>query len=182
MEVEMKVRVEDLESMKKKLESLGARFQSAMEQRDEYFKPRGFESRAQGPGDWIVRVRRSGADKMLTLKALTEISGAWVEHETGIVNEKEMRSILENMGLLNVFTLNKNRIRGRLDEFELCLDDVRELGKFLEVALESEEKEAARDRIIDFLKGLGIEDKNIERRGYGEIIGEKLGHRFEGMR
>ncbi len=184
MEVEVKARIDDLDTVKKKLESLGAKFDSIVKQKDAYFKSRGFDSKKQGPGDWIVRIRTSRGQKILTLKALTEILGAWVEHETVIDDEKEMQNILETMGLFNVFTLNKERVPGRLDEFELCLDDVKELGKFLEVALDSEdkEKENARDMIIEFMKTLGISEKDIEKRGYGEIIGEKLGHRFDGMR
>jgi predicted adenylyl cyclase CyaB len=71
-----------------------------------------------------------------------------------------------------------------MEWFEVMLDDVQELGRFIEVALESDEgeKEAARKKIIDFIKKLGIDEKFIEKRGYGEIMGEKLGHRFEGMR
>jgi len=143
--------------------------------------PEGFDQRPSGPGDWILRIRTSGDQKTLTIKVLTEIRGAWVEHETGIDNEEQARKIAETMGLVNVFTFNKKRLFGRMGEFEVLLDDVKELGKFMEVALESDEKEDARNRIIAFMKTLGIKEKAVERRGYGEIMGEKLGHKFERM-
>ncbi len=183
MEIEVKVRLKDLESIKKRLLEKGAVFGEPVVQEDMYFKEPGFDpNRIQGPGDIIVRVRREDGKSILTLKALTEILGAWKEHETEIANPEEMENILKTAGFVNAFNINKSRAVGELGEFELCVDDVKELGKYMEVSVISEEKEKTRNRIIAFLKELGFEEKDIEKRGYGEIIGEKLGHKFDGMR
>ncbi|MBM3303980.1 MAG: class IV adenylate cyclase [Candidatus Aenigmarchaeota archaeon] len=182
MEVEVKARIKDIGSVRKSLESAGAKFDGSVEHTDAYFKARGFEKKLQGPGDWILRIRTGSGKTALTMKVLTELLGAWVEYETAIENPEQTRRMLETMGMANVFTLNKKRICGRLGEFEVLLDDVKELGKYLEVSLDSEEKEGARKRILKFMKKIGIEDDDIEKRGYGEIIGEKMGHRFGGMR
>ncbi len=181
MEVEVKARLKDLKQIKKKLESLGAKFSAPVEQCDAYFKSKGFDAKPEGPGAWIMRIRTSNGKSKLTFKELTEILGAWKEFETGIENAEQARKMLEAMGLVNAFTLNKSRIYGELEGFELCLDDVKELGYYLEVALESEEKEDSRNKIISFLKKIGVNEKDIEKRGYGEIISEKLGYRFQGM-
>jgi predicted adenylyl cyclase CyaB len=182
MEVEMKARIDDIEAMKQKLETKGVKFEGEAQQVDAYYKPENFNERPQGPGDWILRVRTSGDEKTLTIKVLTEITGAWIEHETGINNEEQARKIAETMGLINVFTFHKRRLFGQMGEFEVLLDDVKELGKYIEVALESEEKENTRKKIIDFMKTIGIEEKDVEKRGYGEIMGEKLGHKFHKMK
>ncbi len=180
MEVEVKSRVRDLKSLQKKLESMGAVFSDAVVQSDAYFKPARAE---EGPGDWIIRIRDSGGRKTLTMKVFTDVRGAWIEHETGIDDERQARKMLEVMGFPNAFTFNKKRVRGRLGDFELCLDDVKELGKFIEAALDSEEKDDARERIRKFIRGLGISDKDIDNRGYGEIYEEeKHGKKFNGMR
>jgi len=182
MEVEVKARVKDLAALKAKLESMGAKFGRTAQQRDSYFKPKGFDKKPEGPGSWIVRIREDGSKRTLTLKALTEVLGAWKEYETGIDNSEQACKLLETMGLTNTFTLNKIRIYGKLGEFEVLLDDVKELGKYLEVALESDEKDKSREKILKLMKGIGVNEKDIEKRGYGEIMGEKLGHRFGGMR
>ena len=182
MEVEMKAKIDDMEEMKQRLESKGAKFEGEAQQVDAYYKPKGFDKRPNGPGDWILRVRTSGDEKSLTIKVLTEVTGAWIEHETGIDNEEQARKIAETMGLINVFTFHKRRMFGRLGEFEVLLDDVKELGRYIEVALESDEKEGTRQKIIDFMKTIGIEEKDVEKRGYGEIMGEKLGHKFHKMK
>ncbi len=180
MEVEVKARVNDLNALRRKLESKGASFSPPAMQSDAYFKPaRGVE----GPGAWILRIRDSGGKKTLAMKVFTDVRGAWIEHETGIEDEKQVRKMLEVLGLPNAFMFNKKRVRGRLGDFELCLDDVRELGKFIEVALDSEEKDNARERIREFIRSLGISDKDIDNRGYGEIYEEeKHGKKFNGMR
>jgi len=184
MEVEVKAMVMDMAALKSKLESMGAKFGRKAEQRDSYFKPRGFDKRPEGPGSWIVRIREDGGKRTLTMKTLTEVLGAWKEYETRIDNAEQTRKMLEAMGLINAFTLNKKRIYGKLGEFEVLLDDVEELGKYLEVALESDEKEKdkSRERILKLMGEIGINENDIERRGYGEILGEKMGHRFGGMR
>ena len=184
MEVEVKARVKDMVSLKKKLESMGARFGEEVEQTDEYFKQKGFDSRPEGPGSWIMRIRESGGSKTLTFKSLTEVTGAWNEHETGIEDGDEARKILQSMGLINVFTLHKKRVHGSMAGFEVLLDDVKELGRFMEVALDASDrdKEMARERIIRFIKETGIKENDIEKRGYGEIMGERMGHKFHGMR
>ena len=182
MEVEVKARVDDMEAMKQRLESAGAAFEGETDQVDAYFKPKGFDARPAEPGDWILRVRKSGDEKTLTIKVLTEITGAWKEHETVIGNPGQAVKIAEVMGLINVFTFHKKRIFGRMGEFEILLDDVKELGRFIEVGIISDEPEKTRQKIIEFLKSIGIKEEDIERRGYGEIMGEKLGHKFDGMR
>ena len=183
MEIEVKVRLEDIEAMKQKLAGRGAVFEEPVTHSDHYFKQRGYNDRAQGPGDFIIRIRKVGDKAILTCKVLTEVRGAWIENETEIADPDEMERILGSAGFVTVFRLNKTRNRGRLGEFEICIDDVKELGKFMEVCLDSEEKDSSRERIIAFLKELGFTEGSIDTRGYGEIIGEEqLGQKFSGMR
>ncbi len=182
MEIEVKARIDDIGNIKNKLAAMGAVFNSSVVQHDMYFKHNTFDRNNQGPGDVIVRIRRCGGKAELTTKTLTEILGAWEEHETGIENPAEMEKILLLSGFINVFDINKIRTLGNLGDFEICLDDTKELGKYIEVSIISDEKEKTREKIINFLRGLGINESMIEKRGYGEIIGEKLGHKFGGMR
>lgn len=182
MEIEVKVRLQDLDGMEKKLAGKGAVFQKPVVQEDSYFMTPGYDERVSGPGEFILRIRKVGGKSILTFKELTEVRGAWIEHETPIEDPEEMRKILLRSGFVTVFDINKTRRRGELGEFEICIDDVKELGKFMEVCLIADEHENTRERIIQFLKGLGFRDRDIETRGYGEILGEKLGCKFGGMR
>ncbi|RLI98359.1 MAG: class IV adenylate cyclase [Candidatus Aenigmatarchaeota archaeon] len=192
MEVEVKARISDPFAVREKLESMGSVFGDTVEHKDSYFKPKGFDSRPEGPGDFILRIRskkshgaKNPASHWLTYKALTEMLGVWVEHETPIGNPEEAMNILEGSNFVHICTLNKKRTMGSCGDFEVHIDDVEELGKFIEVAHDIDddgEKEATQARILEFLRKLGIDDKDIERRGYGELMGEKLGHKYHKMR
>jgi len=179
MEVEAKVELKDLEEIKKKLISLGAKFFKEKKQDDIFFYKKGAENKVQGPGDFVLRIRESDKNTF-TFKALTDRTGFWVEHETEISSPREMKIILEKTGFVEMTAMHKKRIPGELGEFELCLDDVKELGKFLEVALESEEGEKSERKLVDFLKKLEFDEKEIIHKGYGAMMFAKLGIKFDG--
>ena len=94
MEVEVKVKVDNLEDIRKKLIEIGAKFTHSNTQEDKYFKKPGFENRTQGPGDFVARIRKQGEKNTLTTKTLTEILGAWVEHETEIKKPEAVEKML----------------------------------------------------------------------------------------
>jgi adenylate cyclase class 2 len=186
MEIEVKAKVASLDAVEGKLKSMKARLEARVEQRDVcYITDRGRKTR--GPGDFIVRIRRQGKDSYLAYKELTEVTGAWKEYESSVGDADAVQKIIEGTGLEKLYELVKKRTRYFVDGFEVCLDRVEGLGDYVEVALEPEgdvdksEKSALRKRIMDFMKGLGVSEESLEPRGYGEIIGEKLGYKFEGM-
>jgi len=182
MEVEVKARIGNLEIIRTKLESQGATFGEAIAQSDKLFKTPGWEKRESGPGDFILRLRSEGDRNILTWKAFTDVRGAWLEHETGIHDPLAMERIILGSGFVLALELNKERTKGQLGEFELCLDKVNELGDFLEVALDSERKEEPRERIREFLGEVGIRPEDMESRGYPEMIFESQGIKIIGQK
>lgn len=179
MEIEAKVKVESLNAVKKKLIDMGAQFSEKKKQVDYIFKQKGKEYAEQGPGDYIWRIRKS-ARNTLTFKALTETAGVWVEHETEIGNIEEMKKILLKSGFSQVLTMTKERTPGELGDFELCLDDIKELGTHLEIALDSTDEKTAKKRIVELLNKLGYDENQIIHKGYVAILFERMGVRFSG--
>jgi len=181
METEARIKVEDVEKLKQKLIELGASFGSPKTQEDRYFYTKEQLSKeVQGPGSFVLRTRKS--DKcFLTYKAFTGQLGSWDEHEVLIDDAEKMNNILNKAGLVQICHIIKTRVKGKLNEFELCFDDIKDLGTYLEIALEGEEQKTARKKLIAFLNKLGYEEKDIEHRGYPEImLAGKL--KFGGMR
>jgi predicted adenylyl cyclase CyaB len=177
MEIEAKVKVEDLEQVKQKLIQMGAQFSEKKKQIDHIFKPKGKEFAEQGPGDYIWRIRESARNK-LTFKALTETAGVWVEHETEIKDPEEMKKILLKSGFSQVLIMTKERTPGELGDFELCLDDIKELGTHLEIALDSNDEKIAKKRIVELLGKLGYGESQIIHKGYVAILFERMGVKF----
>ena len=165
MEVETKFRTDDLEGLKEKLINIGATFSDEIEQVDYWYGPK--ENIGNwNPGSFMLRVRCEGDKCLLTSKELTDRDGVWNETELEIRDPDKMIKIFNLLKLEKIVVLKKKRIPGRLGEFELCLDDVEGLGKFLEVALESDDPEDAKKKINELMKKIGINEDDVEHRGY----------------
>ncbi|MFH1506613.1 MAG: class IV adenylate cyclase [archaeon] len=174
MEVEARVKVESLEDIKKKLVDMGAEFFEPKKQNDAVFKRKDLISKVAKPGDFILRIRQS-TKNILTFKALTDRAGVWIEHETEIKDSEQLRSILEKTGFIEQVSMHKTRIPGTLGDFELCLDDIEELGTYIEIALDSEDGNDAKEKIIGLLNKLGFAEKDIVHKGYVAMLFERLG-------
>ena len=148
-------------------------------QQDIIFKPKGKEYTPQGPGDFILRIRKS-IKNFLTFKALTENAGVWVEHETEISNVDETEQMLLKTGFSKTITMTKDRISGKIDDLEICLDNIRELGTFIEIEAISDDELEAKNKIVGLLKKIGHSEKEIIHKGYVAILFEKKGAVFNG--
>ncbi len=189
MEVEAKAKVAGaagLNAVKEKLVKLKARLVEEVVQRDDYYY-REPERKTRGPEDFLVRVRKQGSENYLGYKELTETTGAWKEYESRVEDAEAVKKILEGVGLAKAFEIMKKRSKYRAGEFEVCLDDVKGLECFIEVALEfrkeldGKESKKLREKTYVFMKTLGLSEKDFEPRGYSELIGGSLGYKFVGM-
>lgn len=182
MEVEIKVKLKNLNSIKNKLLKLGAKLGKSKKQIDIFYKPKNKVRSTLKPGSFILRIRQSGKDKFLTFKALTSIKGVWEEYEVQIDNVREMQKIIEKLGLVKIFSLEKIRIPGRLEKFELNLDKVKELGSYMEIELIDKDGIRAQNKIRELFLKLGVSENQLERRGYGEIVSAKMGIKSKGIK
>ena len=182
MEIEVKAKLDDLEEVKKKLLDLGAEFSIIKQQDDLFFKPKGREMEDTVPGSTLVRIRNQEEKSFLTMKEMTETSGVWGEHETEISNPDETKSILLKMGYSYLFDLNKKREHGKIGELNLCLDDVKQLGKYLEVEIIGDNPEEGKKKILELFERIGIKEEQIEHKGYARIIFENMGVQFKGVK
>lgn len=169
MEVEIKAKIDNLEEIKNKLKDISASLENPKQQSDIYFMSKERDPGYFRLGDFILRIRNCEKGKFLTYKEITERRGVWKEYETKIDNIEDTDLILKSIGLREVFRINKERTSGKAGEFSFNIDNVKELGKFIEVELISDDGEKAQKKIKDFFHRLGIKDGQLERRGYGEL-------------
>lgn len=181
MEIETKFKTKNLEAIKKKLVKLGAVFSDEVDQKDEWYRWKGQELASQHPGSFMIRIRNQNGVFYFGTKELTNKTGVWIEYELQISDAEEMKKIINQLGFTKVFTLTKKRIPGRLEEFGLCLDDVKELGKYLEVEVISDNPDEGKEKIRQLMTRLGIDDREVEHRGYGAIILQSMGVKYEGV-
>ncbi|MGW1131886.1 class IV adenylate cyclase [Streptomyces griseoluteus] len=181
MEVESKVRLEPGEEdrLASTLKQLAIAPGEPARQRDVYYKERGFRDRVQGPGSYLVRVRYTDAGTTLNMKRLTAQDGVWEETETSVGRGEVAESIIQAIGAEHAVTVAKVRRMATVDDLEVIIDEVDDLGTFLELAVETDDDTAAaRAKIDAFLGTLRIAPERVELRGYPTMLLEAQGVKF----
>ncbi len=182
IEVEIKLKINSFEEVKKILPKLG-KLVKVIKQVDEYYIPyhRNFFAQKPHPIEWL-RIRTNPDktifeyDKSINKKADGEQECA-NEYETGISQPGEFRKILGFLNFKKVVTIEKLREYWNCGDFEIALDNVKELGLFIEVEAKGsfENTKKAKEGCLNFLKKLGF--KNCEeaqiKKGYPVLLLEK---------
>jgi adenylate cyclase class 2 len=190
-EVEVKLRA-DHEAVRARLDALGADRERTVEQVDSYYDA---PHRSFAETDEALRIRRvtdlAAADADGAGDASTGTAGAAgeraarvtykgplvddrsksrLEHETGVDDGGTMADVLEALGFSPAATVEKRRTVYGLDDVTVVLDDVAGLGEFVEVELESEDVDSARERCFDVVRDLGLDPEAGIRTSYLELL------------
>ena len=88
------------------------------------------------------------------------------EHETGIDDGETMDAILRALGFEPAAVVEKERDRFRVGEYTVTLDDVTDLGEYVEVETESDDVDAAREGAFALLADLGLDPDDQIRTSY----------------
>jgi len=135
-EIEAKIKVTALEPIVETLTILGAHFVQSAEQIDTYFMD---THKLLHKNDCGLRIRQQIADGLtsaeVTFKGPRTDSRfkSRPEYETGIDNVAMMEKIFDALGYHKRLTFKKKRDLWRLDHCDVCLDELTELGCFVEV-------------------------------------------------
>jgi adenylate cyclase class 2 len=177
LEIEMKFPIGDFAAVEKALRERGARSPEALHEADHYFNA---PDRDFAGTDEALRIRRIGHASFITYKGprrdrqtktRTEIEVPLAEgEETAIAFQR----LLEHLGYRPVRVVCKERRIFHLEcspfRVQACLDQVADLGNFVELEIVAEEKhlEEARRTLLDLAKALAL--KEPERRSYLELL------------
>jgi adenylate cyclase, class 2 len=164
-----------------KLAALGAEYVGEREEVDEYFNA---PDRDFAQTDEALRIRRSGTQIRLTYKGpkrdaatktRTELEVALAGPEAGPI----LAQILTSLGYRSVASVRKRRrlFHVALGELaaELCLDEVDEVGAYveLEIVATEDQVQSARDNVLRLAATLGL--GQTERRSYLELLLSRRG-------
>ena len=179
-EVEVKARLKDKESVIKKLEALGCKFSEEFHQVDHIFIKKN-DSFPPPLGVGVLRVRKSNDKYFFTLKIPQTSRQDCIERELEIIEGERMIEILGLMDWVEVPTVDKKRIKTNINDIEIVLDDVKDLGEFIEaekiVTIEDPEaRKKTQEELYSFLETLGVskEDRVIDGK-YDIMLFEKFG-------
>jgi adenylate cyclase class 2 len=182
-EVEMKFRLRDADAvnvLRQRLVSFKAEPDEPLDQRDIYFA---HPSRDFAQTDEAFRLRCVGEENFLTYKGPLLDEVAKTRHEievataAGATAREQLLEMLTRLGFRPVREVLKSRepfhLRWQDRELEVVLDNVRELGWFveLEIIAEESDRDAAREVLFSLAQILGL--GKSERRSYLRLLLEK---------
>jgi adenylate cyclase class 2 len=186
-EVEMKVRA-DGAVVRERLASSEATGERVVFQEDTYYDA---PHRDFAETDEALRLRREadlGADAPSGVSAaadaladdefetrvtykgplVDDVSKTREEFETAVEDGAAMGEVFERLGFAPAVTVAKRREFWTLDGVTVTVDDVHDVGSFVEVETETDESgvEAARERVADVLRALDLDPDDQIRTSY----------------
>lgn len=179
-EIEVKASVENLNSIVDALQAQGVEVSEPVTQHDVVYGPSGVDGTADSNSAWLrVRseMRNGEIVHTFTLKKSVTNQLDSIEHETVVENADELNRIIKLLGYELFSDLTKTRQKAHINEIEICIDHVHDLGYFVEA-----EKLTANE--VDYsevvaglwalLESLGVSRENEITDGYDVLMNKKL--------
>jgi adenylate cyclase class 2 len=176
-EVEQKFRVSNVQAIRASLEQVGVQWHEPIHQVDHYFN---HPARDFGRTDEALRLRQVGEQNFITYKGPKIDSTTKTRRELelplpgGTNVSGQFSELLKALGFISVATVRKTRQPGSLSwsghEVEVALDDVQDLGGFVELELLADDGslDAAKAALAALSQRLNLGPS--ERRSYLELI------------
>jgi len=174
-EIEVKAKVENFDSVKEKLSDMGCEFSESLIQDDKIYLKNGMDLGHLRKGLVAMRIRNSNGKHIFNQKIQLENDLDNIEHETEISDPKELHEMLTNLGYYVASHVNKKRIKCNYKDMEICLDEVKNLGSFIEVEKLTKDDDSMKvqKELFEFLMSLGIKQEDRVIHGY-DILMYKL--------
>ncbi|MEL9940258.1 MAG: class IV adenylate cyclase [Ignisphaera sp.] len=183
LEVEVKLRVGNLEEIEKRLLDLGAKLIDIVNETDYYVDLRPcIDLRSK---DMALRIRESMS--LLSNSRRCELTfkgsriGGYPKARKEIVVEvdsaEKLLEIFKDLGFSKTYTVSKSRRIYRLGSFKIFLDNVKELGSFIEIEADNPEPQSLdtlASEMKRLLSAIGVFGEP-EEKTYLEMLLEKKG-------
>jgi adenylate cyclase class 2 len=162
LEVELKVRVPSLEPVRKELQEKGAEYSGRIHENDIYYNA---PHRDFSVTDEAVRVRYTNDHAVITYKGpKIRKSGLKAREElnTAVESGEVFEQMLDRLGFTRTTEVNKWRENYRFSDAAISLDEVDELGTFVEIEiLAADENSPAALLIGSIAKEIGVSGEPI---------------------
>ncbi|HEY8992251.1 MAG TPA: class IV adenylate cyclase [Candidatus Microsaccharimonas sp.] len=174
-EIEIKAKVENKQALIDTILSAGIQLSAPIKQHDVVYGQAGVADNA--PGSIWLRIRTENDSKTIfTLKQQYEGGLDSVEHETEVENAVELALIISTLGFSLYSDLTKTRQKAKYNDIEICVDDVEELGVFIEaerLAEESADGQSIVEALWIELEKFGVNRSSEVFEGYDVLLNRK---------
>ena len=188
-EVEVKIPIDDEDRLIQELKQAKAKRLRSEKESDIYFD---HPCRSFSTTDEAVRLRRVYPDDTtdsvsipvpaeLTYKGpkVDKKTKTRLEYSSTVGDADAIVSFLQQTGFKHVGNITKQRIFYQLDDINISIDDVVDVGLFVEfelIAHSNEEMVHARERILALIVNLGLDPKKTVRESYLELYFQEKRH------
>jgi adenylate cyclase class 2 len=180
MEIEVKAKLKDKTAVMGKLAALGCKFSDAKTQDDMVWVEKTGSLEDFLSNKVFLRIRIQNGEKVImTAKKSKARQGdeslVKREHEIVVSSADEARNILSMLGLQEAVRVVKKRQTTTYEGYEICIDEIENLGSFIEIEKIAEESEAAdiQKQMFEFLGALGILPEDQVKKGYDILMLER---------
>jgi predicted adenylyl cyclase CyaB len=166
VEIEVKIKVGDHALLKEELLNLGARLEKERFRETNILYD--YPSQLLYKKKQALRLRKIGSKTFLTFKGTPQKSRKFKireEYETEVKNERQTKKILKALGLVPIFSYQKQRTVFRKGHLKICLDELA-IGNFMEL-------EGKRNEITKWTKALGFSRTDFIRQDYIQLLSQK---------
>ena len=167
MEIELRANVNDPAALRDAL-AIQAEHKGTSNEHDFYLRHKSDKDRSL-----ILRIRRKESGSLLTFKgkALGDDT-AWPDIDIPLTDADSLQQLLLGSGYVKVVEIKKRRASYRLEDFEINVDEIENLGVFVELEGRGDEESRKKieEKIMNLLVSLGIQNENIIRKGYVALM------------
>jgi|CXWL01.1.fsa_nt_gi adenylate cyclase class 2 len=174
-EIEVKARLQRKEEVLEKIQALGCVFSEPVTQDDTVYVLNVGTLGTFLANNVFLRIRVQNDKKILfTVKNRTQDLVA-TEHEVEVNSREEMENILLSLGYKAAIRVKKERQKTLYNGCEICIDDVEDLGTFIEMEKLTEEGDPTeiQDELFSFLVSVGVSPEDRVTKGYDILMFEK---------
>lgn len=170
-EIEVKARLQNKAEVMQKLVALGCIFSDPKVQNDVIFQKK--DRVGDSP---VARIRTtSDSTPLFTVKKRATNELVAQEYEVTVNSSEELEKMLLLLEQEEVVRINKTRISAQYKNYEICIDDVEDIGSFIEVETmipdaEEEKAENVQDESFVFLVSLGVSPEDRVTTGYNTLL------------
>lgn len=175
-EIKIKAKVADKNSLLAAIKDAGIALSQPIKQHDVVYGQVGVGDNE--PGSIWLRIRtENDTTTIFTLKQ--QYSGGLdsIEHETQVADSDELAAIIATLGFTLYSDLTKTRQKAHYNGIEICVDEVNNLGVFIEaekLAEKNADGVAVTAELWAELEKLGVDKVNEVFEGYDVLLNRKL--------
>ncbi len=172
-EIELKFKVNNLDEVINKLESIGSKISNIICQDDSIFVENLANTESVEGSVWL-RIRKTDDKIELNYKKQSAKKMESEEIEFGVSSYEKANAFLEALGFKKWVEVKKQRRYTKYKDCNICIDKVERLGNFIELELLIDKKEDIdyEQKLLDYAKELGIDTNNRINSHYDTMISE----------